>query len=178
MRAALAIAPVLAVVLAICGSAPAAAMSLTSADLKPDAPMPARDIHMRCGGQNVSPQLTWSGAPNGTKSYVLTMLDRDVAPNWWSHWIVVGLPASLTSLPAGLRTPLAPAAAVTSNFGDASYDGPCPPPGTGVHHYDITIWAMPTASVDIEKDTPANALAATLAQTSLDHATIEVTAQR
>jgi Raf kinase inhibitor-like YbhB/YbcL family protein len=161
---------------AICG--PAAAMSLTSVDLRPGAPIPAAFFYSRCGGRNLSPQLAWSGAPAGTKSLVLTMLDRDAKPNWWSHWIVVNLPANATRLDRGMRTLPPPAEAVQGNFGDKAYDGPCPPAGSGVHHYDFTIWAMGSSSVDISDDTPANAVAATLARTSLDHATLEVTAQR
>lgn len=164
--------------LAAVTAGPAAAMSLTSADLKAGAPIPSTFVYSRCGGRNLSPQLAWAGAPPGTRSFVLTMLDRDAKPNWWSHWIVVNLPANATRLGRGAKTLPPPAETVQGNFGDKAYDGPCPPPGTGVHHYDFTIWAMGSPTVDISDDTPANAVAATLARTSLDHATLEVTAQR
>ena len=69
----------------------------------------------------------------GTKSFVLTMIDVSVKPSQWSHWIVVGLPPDATSLARGTKALPAGAAAIASNFGDANYDGPCPPNGTGVH---------------------------------------------
>ena len=160
----------------LAASGPCAAMTLTSQDLKDGAPMPAVNIYARCGGQNVSPQLAWSGAPAATKSFVLTMIDVSVKPAGWSHWIVVGLPPSVISLPR--RAPTLPAGArqIATNFGDAAYGGPCPPPGTGVHRYQITIWAMPSAQTAIGPDARATDVAALLARASIDHATLSVTA--
>jgi phosphatidylethanolamine-binding protein (PEBP) family uncharacterized protein len=80
-------------------AAPAmAAMTLSSADLKPGATISSAQIYPRCGGENISPQLSWSGAPAGTKSFVLTMIDTSVKPAQWSHWVVVDIPATATSL--------------------------------------------------------------------------------
>jgi hypothetical protein len=67
------------------------------------------------------------------KSFVLTMIDIDVKPDKWSHWVVVGLPATVKSLPRGATSLPGSAKAIVSNFGDAAYSGPCPPKGTGVH---------------------------------------------
>ncbi len=159
-------------------AAPASAMELTSRNLNPNAPMPARHIYPRCGGQNISPDLSWSGAPKAAKSLVLTMIDEDVKPAQWSHWIVVGLPPATTALPQGLRVLPAGAHAVAGNFGDAAYDGPCPPAGSGVHHYRFTIWALPTASVAIAPDAKASEVAAKLSRMAIDHASLVVTAQR
>jgi phosphatidylethanolamine-binding protein (PEBP) family uncharacterized protein len=72
-----------------------AAMSLTSIDIKPGAAISIAHIYPRCGGENISPALSWSGAPSTTKSFVLTMIDIDVKPDKWSHWVVVGLPATV-----------------------------------------------------------------------------------
>src|SRR6476660_9415961 len=101
----------------------ASAMELTSGDIAPGAQIAAAQIYPRCGGQNVSPALAWSGAPAGTKSLVLTMIDMDVKPAYWSHWIVVDLPLSMTRLARGLAHLPAGAKAIVSNFGDAFYDG-------------------------------------------------------
>jgi hypothetical protein len=65
-----------------------------------------------------------------------------------------------------------PARAVVSNFGDPGYDGPCPPPGSGVHHYQFTIWAMKAAKTDIGADAKAPAVIAALTAGSLAHATL------
>src|SRR5215831_7758673 len=119
------------------------AMELKSSDIAPGAEIATAHIYPRCGGDNVSPALTWSGVPAGAKSLVLTMIDSDVQPAEWSHWIVVDLPPTATMLARGTAHLPAGAIAIASNFGDAFYDGPCPPKGTGVHHYHFTIWAMP-----------------------------------
>jgi hypothetical protein len=55
-------------------------MSLTSNDLVAGATMPARHIYPRCGGNNISPQLSWAGTPGATRSFVLNMVDLDVKP--------------------------------------------------------------------------------------------------
>jgi hypothetical protein len=138
--------------------------------------MPAAYVYTRCGGRNVSPQLSWAGPPKGTRSFVLTMIDLSVAPNEWSHWIVVGLPPETNALARGAELP-AGARALRSDFGEAAYDGPCPPAGTGVHRYEITVWAMGAPDVALDENASAKALAATLKRTSLDHASITVTAQ-
>lgn len=169
MRAAL-IAMVLAAL-----AAPAAAMTLASQDLKDGGPMPALHVYPRCGGRNVSPQLSWSGAPAGTKSFAVTMIDHDVPPADFTHWLVVGLPPTATSLAQGARPP-APARALRNGFGEAAYGGPCPPAGTGVHHYELTVWAMPTASVSVDSGS-AKQLEAGLRRAALAHASLTVTAQ-
>ncbi len=150
---------------------PAQTMSLTSSDLAPGATISARHIYLRCGGQNESPQLSWSGAPAGTKSFALTMIDLDVKPSQWSHWIVVGLPAQTTSLARAAALP-GGATAVVTNFGDAAYGGPCPPTGTGVHHYEITIWALPVDTLAIAPDEKATEVSATLAKIALAKASL------
>jgi hypothetical protein len=155
----------------------AAAMDISSPDLQPNAAIAPANVYARCGGQNVSPALAWTAPPPGTASLVLTMIDVDAKPSFWSHWIVLGLPAAAGSLGRGAAPP-APAHAVAGNFGDATYDGPCPPPGSGVHHYQITIWAMPSTAVSIGANAPANEVLSMLQSTSLAHATLVGTAQR
>ena len=102
-------------------------MTLSSADLQPESAIPLAHIYPRCGGQNISPQPSWSGAPAQTQSFVLTMIDTSVQPAQWSHWVVVDIPATITSLARGATTMPGAAIQVPSNFGDPYYDGPCPP---------------------------------------------------
>ncbi|HEY3949736.1 YbhB/YbcL family Raf kinase inhibitor-like protein [Phenylobacterium sp.] len=154
-----------------------AAMTLTSTDLKPGATMPPAHIYPRCGGQNLSPQLAWSAPPKQARSLVLTMIDMDVTPNLWSHWIVTGLPARAGSLGEGLKGLPAGAQAVKSNFGEAAYDGPCPPPGSGVHHYRFTVWAIPATDFAADPDQKADELVARLSAIALDRAVLTVTAK-
>jgi Raf kinase inhibitor-like YbhB/YbcL family protein len=101
---------------------------------------------MGCAGNNRSPDLQWSGAPDGTKSYAVTMFDPDAAGAGFSHWIVYDIPAGFTSLEAGAGTHqharLHGGLSGVNDFGDAHYDGPCPPPGDPPHHYHLTVYAI------------------------------------
>ncbi|MCS4285763.1 Raf kinase inhibitor-like YbhB/YbcL family protein [Pseudomonas sp. BIGb0278] len=90
-----------------------------------------------CAGGNVSPSFTWSGAPAGTKSFVLTIYDRN-APTGvgWMHWVVANIPgdAKGANLPAGALQP-------RTDFGVPGYGGPCPPKGS-VHDFEIILTAV------------------------------------
>jgi hypothetical protein len=169
--------PALAAALAL-PALPAAAMDISSPDVRANAPMAPAQVYPRCGGQNVSPALAWTAPPAGTASLVLTVIDVDAKPSLWSHWIVVGLPPATLSLPRGVAALPAGAHAIAANFGDAAYDGPCPPAGSGVHHYQFTLWAMPSTTVSIGANAPANEVLSMLQRTSLAHATLVGTAQR
>ena len=90
-----------------------------------------------CEGADVAPALAWSGAPSSTKSFAIVVDDPDAPdPNapkqTWVHWIVTGLPASITSLATGAALP-AGAATGKNGFGKLAWGGPCPP--IGVHRY-------------------------------------------
>jgi Raf kinase inhibitor-like YbhB/YbcL family protein len=162
----------LAIALALFSDSCVAAMALTSKDILSGAPIPIAHIYPRCGGRNISPQLSWSGAPPSAKSFVLTMIDVDVKPSQWSHWIVVDLPPNVSVLPQGADPLPGGAKALLSNFGDASYAGPCPPKGTGVHHYQFTIWALPTATLSFAPEEKAVDLITQLSRQALDHASL------
>jgi Raf kinase inhibitor-like YbhB/YbcL family protein len=159
--------------LAYLAAAPAmAAMTLSSADLQPGATISPAQIYPRCGGQNISPQLSWSGAPAETKSFVLTMIDTSVQPAKWSHWVIVDIPADATSLARGFKTLPGEARQIPSNFGDPYYDGPCPPSGSGVHRYEITLWAIAAPKVSVAADMKATDLEETLAKIAVGRASL------
>jgi len=102
---------------------------------------------MGCGGNNVAPVLNWTGAPNGTKSYAVTMHDPDAkAPGGWWHWVVFNIPATATGLDAA-KNAMVPWVDGTTSFKARGYGGPCPPPGAP-HHYNFIIYALdaPTLS--------------------------------
>jgi Raf kinase inhibitor-like YbhB/YbcL family protein len=154
-----------------------AAMTLASTDMIAGKPLSNAHIYPRCGGQNISPQLSWGGAPSATKSFVLTMVDIDVKPSQWSHWIVVDLPVRANSLSQGTKSLPGSAKAILSNFGDAAYAGPCPPKGTGVHHYEFTVWALPTATISLAPDEKATDVIAFLSKNALDRASLTALVQ-
>ena len=105
-----------------------------------------------CDGQNISPAVTWRGAPEGTKSFAVVLFDSDArgGAGWW-HWIVADIPASVDhlSLRAGDPGGTLPGGAVqgVNSFGFAGYGGPCPPVGDAPHHYHLRVYALNTATI-------------------------------
>ncbi|MFN2459862.1 MAG: YbhB/YbcL family Raf kinase inhibitor-like protein [Candidatus Velthaea sp.] len=101
---------------------------------------------MGCTGDNRSPDLAWSGAPDGTKSYAITMYDPDAPTTvgFW-HWILFDVRASETSIAAGAgkkhHQPHGSTLGFT-DFGSREYGGPCPPPGDPPHRYQINVYAL------------------------------------
>lgn len=111
-----------------------------------------------CSGANISPALSWFGAPAGTKSFAVTVYDPDAptGSGWW-HWVLFNLPADTHELPAGAGTVarhLLPATAMQSrtDFGKPGYGGPCPPKGDKPHHYIFTVYALKTDKIDLDAD--------------------------
>lgn len=107
---------------------------------------------MGCTGDNQSPDLRWSGAPAGTKSYALTIWDPD-APTGvgFVHWVLFNIPASVASLDAGAggqKGANVGATPGTSDFGMTEYGGPCPPPGDPPHHYHLVVYALGVEKLD------------------------------
>jgi Raf kinase inhibitor-like YbhB/YbcL family protein len=138
----------------VVSAANAAGMKLTSAEIKNGATIANEQVFkgFGCTGDNISPSLSWSGAPQGTKSFAVSMYDPDAptGSGWW-HWVVFNIPAGTTSLPKGAGDPsknMMPAGTIQSrtDFGTDGYGGPCPPKGHGTHHYHITVFA-----VDVDK---------------------------
>jgi Raf kinase inhibitor-like YbhB/YbcL family protein len=162
----------------VAASSPASAMSLTSSDFTDGGTIPIVHNHPSCGGQNVSPELSWKGVPTTTKSLYLTVIDIDVAPNLWSHWIVLDLPPDSTGLPHGTTTLPAGAYAVANNFKNARYDGPCPPEGNGTHHYRFTLWAVSRTGLHLNGNISARDLQSALSQLAIDRASITATVRR
>ena len=152
-----------------------AAMVLTSPDVKNGRAIALTYVHAQCGGQNISPEVSWSGAPAGAKSFALTVIDLDVKPDQFSHWIVVDLPPATTSVPRGAAGLPLPGKVVANNFGEAAYSGPCPPKGSGAHHYQFTIWALPNATTAVAPDEKARAVREALGKIAIDKASFTPT---
>lgn len=134
------------------------AFRLTSKDLKEGGRLPEAHVFNGMGhsGGNTSPQLSWEGAPEGTKSFVLTVYDPDAptGSGFW-HWLVANIPASVHELPAGAGGGKGiPAGAVQTrtDMGQPGYVGAAPPPGPD-HHYIFTIHALKVDKIDVNPDT-------------------------
>src|SRR3954469_8414038 len=138
--------------------------SVSSADCSDGATLASPQVSgvMGAGGQDRSPQLTWSGFPEGTKSFAVTVYDPDAptASGFW-HWVVANIPASVTELPSGAGDkddPQLPEGAVQlrNDAGFAGYVGAGPPAGHGPHRYFIVVHAVGTDRLDVGPDaTPA-----------------------
>jgi Raf kinase inhibitor-like YbhB/YbcL family protein len=133
-------------------AARADAMELTSPEMAEGASLATDQVYGECGGANVSPSLAWSGAPAAAKSFALTAFDPDANGSGWWHWIVIDIPANVHDLAKGAGNAAIPAGAVQAknDFGDNSYDGACPPSGSGLHHYQFTLWALNAPAVPFD----------------------------
>src|SRR5438067_2062094 len=143
---------------------PAASFTLTSRDLREGEKlaMPQVSRVFGAGGEDVSPQLSWSGFPRETKSFVVTMCDPEAptVTGFW-HWAVVNIPANVTELPAGAGdesgSGLPPGAFQLPNDARLKrYVGAGPPQGHGRHRYIFAVLALAAERVEIDKEaTPA-----------------------
>ncbi|SDS44158.1 YbhB/YbcL family Raf kinase inhibitor-like protein [Actinoplanes derwentensis] len=135
------------------------------------------------GGQDISPDLTWSGAPEGTKSFAVTVFDAD-APSmsgFW-HWAVFNLPATVTTLPAGAGDAVGsglPQGAIQlpNDARLPQYIGAAPPAGHGEHRYFITVHALDVEDLGVPAEGTPAYLNFTMASHILGRATIVATAE-
>lgn len=108
-----------------------------------------------CNGENISPQLSWSNAPKGTKSFAITVYDPDAptGSGWW-HWLVFDIPKNKTSLEKnfGAKEHKNIIQSVT-NYGINTFGGACPPKGDKAHRYIFTVYALDVESLGLKKDT-------------------------
>jgi Raf kinase inhibitor-like YbhB/YbcL family protein len=110
-------------------------LTISSPAFANGAPIPAQ---YTCKGAGLAPPLTWS-APLGA---ALVVDDPDAVNGVYVHWIVTGIPFGSGSTAAG-QTP-GGGTALPNTSGQAAYKGPCPPAGTGTHHYRFTLYQLPT----------------------------------
>ena len=137
-----------------------------------------------CDGGNLSPQLSWSGIPQGTKSFAITAYDPDAptGSGWW-HWQVVNIPADTFFLPAGAGsadgTGLPDGSVqVANDFGSHSFGGACPPKGHGVHHYQFTIFALSVEKLELPEDASGALAGYMIHANTIESSTIEALYRR
>ena len=140
-------------------------MTLQSADVSDGSTIKEEQVAnvFGCKGGNISPSLSWSGAPSDAKSFAITVYDPDAptGSGFW-HWVVFNIPAGTTSIPknaGNVKAKLMPKGAIQSrtDFGTDGYGGPCPPQGDKPHHYIFTVYAVDEDKLQFAKDHNASA---------------------
>ena len=121
-------------------------LTLTSAAFGHETRIPSR---YTCDGDDLSPPLSWSGAPTGSKSLALICSDPDAPMKTWYHWAVFDIPPLVDHLDEGIgrRAHADGMRQALNDFGRFGYGGPCPPKGHGDHHYRFHLLALEIASL-------------------------------
>lgn len=143
---------------------PVPSFTVTSTDVRDGESLPTAQLSgvFGAGGEDVSPQLSWSGFPAGTKAFAVTMYDPDAptGSGFW-HWAVANIPADVTTLATNAgahdKNRLPPGAFhLRNDAGRASYLGAAPPAGHGQHRYFIVVHAIDTDALGVDANaTPA-----------------------
>lgn len=132
-------------------------LSLTSPSFSHQGIIPVRHT---CDGKDFSPELTWTGIPENTKSLVLIVDDPDApdpqAPKMtWVHWILYNIPPVASKLPEQVMTAGLPSGTLEgiNDWKRTGYGGPCPP--IGIHRYFHKLYALDTLLPDLNQPTKA-----------------------
>ena len=155
-----------------------ASFSVTSDDVTDGAAL--KDDQVAALG-NTSPQLSWSGAPEGTQSYVVTCFDPDApTPSGFWHWVLVDVPADVTSLDTGAASGTLPGEAfhVRNDGGESGFMGAAPPEGDQPHRYFFVVHAVGEPSLGVDADASPAVVSFNLAFKTLGRAIVHGTYQR
>ncbi|MGK3209214.1 YbhB/YbcL family Raf kinase inhibitor-like protein [Amycolatopsis sp. MEPSY49] len=161
----------------------AAAFSVTSRTVADGAAWPLAQRSGTTGGKDISPHLSWSGAPEGTKSYAVTVYDPDAptGSGFW-HWAVADIPATVTELPEGAGDDtgagLPEGAFQLPNDARATrFLGAAPPAGHGPHRYFVVVHALDVDTIGVPADATPAVLGFTMASHILGRAVLTATAE-
>lgn len=156
-----------------------AEMRLTSDDIAEGRLMDRDQVYagFGCDGENLSPSLSWSGAPEATRSYVVMAYDPDAptGSGWW-HWAAVNIPAGVTSLPEGVGTDGVPGPSgmveARNDFSQNAFGGACPPEGSAPHRYVFTVYAMPQEALPLDETASGALVGFHVQNAAIDRASI------
>ncbi|MFT6874873.1 MAG: Raf kinase inhibitor-like YbhB/YbcL family protein [Granulosicoccus sp.] len=137
-----------------------------------------------CDGDDQSPNLQWTDAPTGTKSFAITAYDPDAptGSGWW-HWQVINIPATVTELSTNagsVSIDLAPVGSqqIVNDYGSAGFGGACPPVGHGVHRYQFTIHALSVEQLELPENASGALAGYMINANSIESSTIEALYKR
>ena len=137
-----------------------------------------------CNGGNLSPHLRWSGAPQETKSFAITVYDPDAptGSGWW-HWQIVDIPAFVNEIPKGagdINKNIAPIKSIQieNDFGFQGFGGACPPVGDKPHRYQFTIHALSVKNLGVKVSASGALVGYMIRSNSLASSTIEALYKR
>lgn len=149
--------------------------TVTSEDVQDGQPLKSDQV---AAEGNTSPQLSWEGFPEETKSFVVTMFDPDApTPSGFWHWVLVDLPADVTSLAAGAASGSLPGKAfhVRNDAGASGFTGAAPPQGDMVHRYFLVVHAVGEDSLGVDSDASPAVVSFNLAFKTLARAVMQGT---
>jgi Raf kinase inhibitor-like YbhB/YbcL family protein len=153
--------------------------TVTSTDVTDGQPLEDDQV---AAAANTSPQLSWEGAPEETRSYTVTCFDPDApTPSGFWHWVLVDLPADVTSLPAGAGAEDAElpgnAFMCRNDGGSKSFMGAAPPKGDQVHRYFFVVHAVKEETLGVDSDASPAVVSFNLAFKTAARAIIQGTYQ-
>jgi hypothetical protein len=127
-------------------------MQLSSSAFADGGKIPVPYVMPGAGGKNLSLPLSWAGAPAGTKSFALSIVDPHPVARNWVHWLVKDIPGDASTLAEGASGRKMPPGMVEmkNSWGELGYGGPQPPKGTGDHPYVVTLYALNTPQLEVK----------------------------
>jgi Raf kinase inhibitor-like YbhB/YbcL family protein len=144
------------------------------AGLKANDTVPDRFLynHAGCAGENISPEISWSGVPPTAKSLALVVWDQDApVSGGFYHWVIANIPVNTRKLPEGagdVRSHKAPSGStqVYNDWGESGYGGPCPP-GHSEHRYHFILYALRSQQLPITARSKVSEAAAAIKQSAI-----------
>jgi Raf kinase inhibitor-like YbhB/YbcL family protein len=164
----------------------AANLTLTSQDIAEGEFMSKKQefTGFGCSGGDISPHLKWSGVPQGTKSFAITLHDADAptGSGWW-HWQLLNISHDVTEILAGAgstKEALSPKGSVQieNDYGSRGFGGACPPKGHGVHHYRFTLHALSVETLNLPEGASGALAGYMINANTLESSTIEALYKR